>query len=364
MEVNMPHFTKALNHASDYWYRPCADGVVRGANGIAINIANEFSFLKLNPSSYSAVFLNYDRSYKSGASIAEGLYIVPSSSASIGKLCSYNAQEKVNIVSDFPVRFFLCSFPDGLAEPDSDPEKGGLYPRYAGLDDCAHFLSECLHAERTDVPVINWAPALVAHLRNRHDTMTLADLVQPDNAQRIISSGVVKPGDAIFFGTRSDNIKYHHSTLFVNDSDGGGLVSCHTWSNHPQLWKENNHYNWRIYVNSTTHTHITIIHFADHGELDNSASSMPGWWTISSIPAYYYFFEKSGRVLWFRQPQNIPAARPDNIGHWFENWDGIRICWRDTGTFEHFVRGVSATGTFDDVISNGIKVGSAVKGIM
>jgi hypothetical protein len=132
----MPHFTNALSHASDFWFRPCADGVVYCKSAGQIHIASEFASLKLDRSKYTAVFLNYDRSWQKGPAIAEGLYIIPNSSFSIGRLCSYNAQLTVDIVTDFPERYFICAWPDSGPERDANPGWGGMNPRHFGLNDC------------------------------------------------------------------------------------------------------------------------------------------------------------------------------------------------------------------------------------
>src|SRR5262249_42642876 len=68
---------------------------------------------------------------------------------------------------------------------------------WAGLADCAHHLSRCLRAGGlADVSALA-VRKLVAALQARPDTRTLAERVPTAAAQRVIDSGVFRPGDII-----------------------------------------------------------------------------------------------------------------------------------------------------------------------
>ena len=134
-----------------------------------------------------------------------------SDSPSIPKLVAHNSQSGPNDWSDFPNLRFVCSWFDAFPETAN-----GVQPRFNGLDDCAHYVSECLEKEGIHCATPS-APQLVQTLRSRHDTKTLADLVDPLRAKLMIDGAVVsrvqsrsicKGAEIDFIGdTRASNLR-------------------------------------------------------------------------------------------------------------------------------------------------------------
>ena len=219
----MSRFTKALTHAKNFWFGPCEDDRVFLKRG-PISVSDQFRFFGVSPSEWIAVFLFYDGrlGFKQ-----EGLFLVPASDFTIPKLVAHNSVSGPNDFSDFPNFMFVCSWFDAFPEPVN-----GVLPRFNGLDDCAHYVSECLEKEGIHCATPS-APQLVNKLRNRHDTKTLADLVDPAKAKRMIDL-VVKDGDLFFYGRKNNGIKeYFHSSMMVDSTRG--LVTTHTFSNHSDV---------------------------------------------------------------------------------------------------------------------------------
>src|SRR5207244_2956778 len=68
---------------------------------------------------------------------------------------------------------------------------------WAGLADCAHFLSKCIQAGGLKDVFALGVGKLVAQLRARPDTKTLAETVPQDRAQRVLNTGLFTKGDVI-----------------------------------------------------------------------------------------------------------------------------------------------------------------------
>jgi len=138
---------------------------------------------------------------------------------------------------------------------------------WAGLADCAHYLSKCLQAGGANVSSLRVAE-LVAKLQAMSDTITLAEKVSKAQAQRVIDTGWFKPGDMIGYfnisphGDYGRANSYTHSTMFVGkidtggnpDSKDSGRITCHSNSRFGhQYWDEE----WWLH---DTYTY-TLIHF-------------------------------------------------------------------------------------------------------
>src|ERR1700694_2161795 len=88
---------------------------------------------------------------------------------------------------------------------------------WAGLADCAHFLSRCLSAGGAKIAE-RGVRELVATLQARSDTKTLCERVSRERAQRVINTGIFQKGDMLGYfnvsptGDFGGRREYSHST--------------------------------------------------------------------------------------------------------------------------------------------------------
>jgi hypothetical protein len=317
----------AVSHADRFWPIPCNDGMVVTREKM-INVKQEMRARKIDPDAHEAVFLFYSVN----ASVKrEGLFVISKSFSNL----------ESRITNDFSVdsvpdpRVFLCSFRDAGKDVAI-----GQTPPYTGLNDCAHFVSECLmQAKIKGFRPSNDAEQLFKNLVNLgQTTKTLAKHVEKEKARRIINSGLLKPGDVILFAT--PKLSHLHSTLYLGEQQ----VAMHTHLNHKrakgdqlkdsQTQKTNN---WEVSSNSA-HPFVSIIHFT-RADDTFAQSAFPGWWEVKKQgKTLFYFFNKSGSVgATSRQPNFSRAiAGAEATGYWFDDGVNLKICWGINGDFEFF----------------------------
>jgi hypothetical protein len=315
--------TATVGHANNYWYRPCADGQVWTPNA-PVNVDRECRQRNLSPANWSARFLNYERP----GGLAEGLFLIPSAIASTAIM-----KARGFLSRNYPEKYFLCSWSDNKKDTSEDQP-----PPFTGLNDCSHFVSECLQRGGVSTWALN-APDLVKGLRARTDTKTLCYQVEKDKARWIINSGLLTPGDVIAF---SDANGFRHATLYL----GGRMIAMHTASNHP----DGNAYfvntdqagpnNWESSAHAA-HPSVTLIHFAHRDTDTRTVTWAHGWWKVTGgSGVFYYHFTPDGQSAWMTQaPTNLtaPPDKPGGRGYWFVNSEkNVHITWRNSGTLEFF----------------------------
>ena len=303
---------KIKGYADKFWFIPCKDNLVWACcMNRPINVQEEIKKRKLSDGEWKGRFLYYG---SPEAGMEEGLFLVKGANATNPKCFE---------ASKFPDRIMLCSWSD---KRESLPER----PPYWGLNDCAHFVSECLGAADIKVPTPS-APVLLSLLRGLGETKTLGLTISKDNAERIIDSGIMKFGDVLIFS--HDRQTHNHCTVYL----GNGKIAMHTHSNHPDdpQWSGL----WNLSANRN-HPLVTLIHFGQDDSLTTAASWLPGWWKVTrqGITRHYYF-DKNGRVGYSKQqPANSqrPILAPEGKGYWFDSISKIKICWTTTGDLEEF----------------------------
>ncbi|HJZ93190.1 MAG TPA: hypothetical protein VKE40_20100 [Gemmataceae bacterium] len=336
----------AVNHANNYWYRSCADGDVWTPNA-PVNANRECAARGLNPAEWAGRFLNYERP----GSLAEGLFLIP---AAIGHPAIIKARDFM--ARNFPDRHFLCSWSDSKKDTFE-----GQTPPYTGLNDCSHFVSECLQKGGVSTWSLN-APGLVKGLRARPDTKTLCHQVDKDAARWIINCGLLTPGDVVAY---SDWTGFRHATLYL----GGRMIAMHTSANHPDgnpsflRNDQNGPNNWESSAHAA-HPNITLIHFGDRDADTRPVRWAHGWWKVTGASGvFYYHFTPEGQTGWTSSSPTTLTRPPDNPGgrgYWFINPDGsIQVCWRDTGMLEFFrpQPNQAMTGASTGEVLNGVRLG-------
>jgi hypothetical protein len=324
----VPNLAAAVNHANNYWYRPCADGQVWTPN-TAVNVLQECRSRNLDPAQWVGRFLLYDRG--SPNETPEGLFLVPAAVASPATMKARGFHSR-----NYPDKVFLCSWSD--SHKDSSE---GQTPQYTGLNDCSHFVSECLQKGGVDVWSLN-APDLVQRVRARSDTRTLCLHVNKEAARVIINSGLMTPGDVMAFSYHGG---FKHAGLYL----GERMVAMHTYFNHPDgddrdIYEDSAGLNNWEGLAHPGHPNVTLIHF-NHRDLNPRAFTLVhGWWKVTAQGrTYYYHFTADGRAGWVsKAPMNLTAepVPAEGSGYWFttpgELYRGVSVCWRSTGTLERF----------------------------
>ncbi len=215
---------------------------------------------------------------------------------------------------------------------------------WAGIADCAHFLSRCITAGGIHIAE-RGVPSLVNTLRARSDTKTLCDQASTEAGQRVIDTGIFKPGDMIGYfnvdpaGDYGGARQYSHSTMYAGKIGGNrdGGVTCHTICRFPgNSWVEDS---W--WLKPPGHYTYTLIHFSDDDSAPppGKASALAGWWQLDySGRTEYYRIEQSGSATYTKKAPArgqtyVPA--PEGSAYWFMAADGgVTFIWRKTGTVE------------------------------
>jgi hypothetical protein len=351
---------KAVDHANLFWAGPCEDRMV-WKKLVPIIITNELANFHLDSKEWEPVFLNYAVSENL---VREGLYFIPLADADLSRRIEAGFSADA-----FPNRFFVCSFRDRGA--DLDLGSINRLPPHTGLNDCAHFIAECLR--HAGVPIskdVIDVDTLLTVLRNRSDTKTLAWLVNVSEARRIIRANlatatfsgtpsILQQGDIIAFGNADH--QHIHSTMYL----GNEQVTHHTVVNHPDKPNHQNfdpatkmNQNWEFESNDV-HPLVTIIHFATAGEAPGPGSVMVGWWKAGwRGQAFFYHFSADGHVGWTPPTVTPTSSTPimfprERRGYWFDNFVDLRICWTHSGSFELYkvprpARGSPLSGVLND----------------
>jgi len=224
---------------------------------------------------------------------------------------------------------------------------------WAGLADCAHFLSRCLQAGGVNVNQ-RGVHGLVMALQERSDTRTLCDRVDRETAQRVIDTGIFKNGDMLGYFNVSPHgdygeVRYTHSTMFAGkpDPDDPGRITCHSMSRFPGLsdiedrWFLKDGYKY------------TLIHFTSDDGVAGAATArtIAGWWKVTfGSETLFYDMLPDGRARMARTAPKtttspLPEAAAIASGHWFERAGVVTLIWRRTGTVEIWTRD-PASGDF------------------
>ncbi len=215
---------------------------------------------------------------------------------------------------------------------------------WAGLADCAHFLSRCLMAGGVNVQLVS-VPKLVKALQARHDTKTLCEEVTKEAGQRVIDSGIFKPGDMIGYfnidpkGDYNGAREYAHSGMYAGKIGGStdGAITCHTICRFPgRSWVEDS---W--WLKPPGHYTYTFIHFSDDDPAPDAAKAgaLSGWWKLEySGKTEFYLMNRGGTAQYTKTaPKKGQASVHTSEGSafWFMATTGeVTFIWKKTGTVE------------------------------
>jgi hypothetical protein len=222
---------------------------------------------------------------------------------------------------------------------------------WAGLADCAHFLTRCISAGGIPMAEIS-VPKMINHLKERNDMKVLAERVSLEQGQRVIDTGYFKKGDMLGYfnvdpkGDYGGARQYSHSTMFIGKISSGdvGRITCHTKSRFgglsafPDEW----------YLQSTGYRY-TFIHIArdDHALPLVDQHALHGWWRHLDGGSYYYL-SRDGRASKTMHAPHSSVDTPSAVvshGYYFFEGGKLTIFWRQSGDVEVW-RGASADQSF------------------
>ncbi len=318
----------AMDYAAKFWDRPCDDGVF-WLTGEAIDVERE------------------------------------------------RKKHKAPVADGWEARFVPVSDPSGYVEEAAfiRPKAGGVtipllggtwekktIAPWAGLADCAHYLSICLNKGGVDSSSLGVSD-LVRKLQARGDTKTLCEKVSTAAAQRVVDSGIFDKGDMVGYfnidpkGDYSGARRYTHSTMYVGKVDGKGRITCHTKSRFGKAYYDDE---WFLHDGSYTYT---LIHMAgdDLPPKPATATRLDGWWTVTySSRTEYYKFEPTGSVRYtlLKPKSKTHPIAASGSAYWFERGTELVVTWRATGTVERWA--LSTSGDTIPITVNGV-AGSATK---
>jgi hypothetical protein len=133
------------------------------------------------------------------------------------------------------------------------------------LDDCTHYVSRCLRAEGIDFKETPDANELAEAMINGRDTNTLALKTTQEEGQKIIDSGLFKPGDLVAYYTEEKG-RYTHTAMYIGKQSGRaddpGGISCHTvcrFQGLSEAWNGATDDSWFLHEGLL----YTLVHFSE-----------------------------------------------------------------------------------------------------
>lgn len=300
---------KLLDYATQYWWRPCKDGMVWVGYG-PINVAKKAKDAKKAKGAkedYVGAFLWYPS--KDDPFPLESLCLVPKSKeAEIEKLKDFNRTfEKYKEVA-IP----LASYKDNPKDQDENREYFPTAPPDYGLNDCTHFTSECLIAGGFPVSsdkARRGAGDLANYLDASKETWTLCYMAAHDDVQAVVDAGIVREGDVFAFYTDLKHQYAHHTVPAVSSK----TIAMHTWHAFDRPWDLGG-----------SDERYSLFHFADDNYTTADAKKWPGWWKVETLGDpkspkvdYYHFGDKGTLTVTSKEPKNAKEQPKGATYRWF-----------------------------------------------
>jgi hypothetical protein len=203
------------------------------------------------------------------------------------------------------------------------------------LDDCTHYVSRCLIAEGVKLTETPRANELTEAMIASNQTKVLAVKTSQSQGQKVVDSGLFKPGDMLGYYTERKG-RYTHTAMFVGRLAGGagdpGGITCHTvcrFEGLTQAWNGADDDAWFLHEGLS----YTLIHFSDDDSPITQATLgwLPGWWKVG---ASFYFVTDTGRAF---ATSRAPRSASDKLfsgassAHYFDDAGKITFVWNGLG---------------------------------
>jgi hypothetical protein len=204
-----------------------------------------------------------------------------------------------------------------------------------GLEDCAHFLSQCLRAGGATIPTEFGVQGLVNALQALPDTKTLGERLGDAAGQQIVDSGVLRPGDMLgYYNNTGGEAKreYSHSAMYVGDNG----ITCHSICRFRGLGDSSDD-EWNLGSGELTYT---FIHFSgdDTPPTAVTLNTLVGWWKVD-ITGKTFFYNVLRNGVAHRSdtpPRNRNAVLPPGgiSAYWFQQANQVVFTWKQSGNVD------------------------------
>jgi len=209
-------------------------------------------------------------------------------------------------------------------------EDDKIFQGWDGLDDCAHYVSQCFRAGGLGIDTQWGARELKESMQRVPNTKTLIEKATVKAGQRIVDAGLIKEADAIIYYNADPSegtpVGYHHSAMYVGD----GGITCHSVCRYKSLGDSSDD-EWHL--NAGQIYKYTFIHFSD----DDSASSivkkaLAGWWKVQyARQTAYYVVLSNGSARKSQTPPRKSTDQPPNApsAYWSQKLNSVKFAWKD-----------------------------------
>jgi hypothetical protein len=242
------------------------------------------------------------------------------------------------------------------------------------LEDCAHFMSQCLGAGgiREFDPAVG---GLLSKLQARSDTRTLGTRLSRDQGQHLIDNDVLKAGDLVFYFKKSGEPgepfvnSYSHSAMFVGRSPGTdglqGRITCHTFSRFPGSTPSFFSDAWHLHPPNDRYAY-TFIHFSDddppRAPLLQRSKDLPGWWQLDGVPPVFQYIDPNGTSYFTTTRPSPRTAKPPEAekAWWFvRDPNQVVFVWRKSGTVDVWTAAARGRSGFEVVTNLRLRRGAS-----
>ena len=166
------------------------------------------------------------------------------------------------------------------------------------IDDCTHYVCRCLIKEGISLTETSRANELAEAMIKSGKTKILALKASQAEGQKVIDSGVFKPGDLVSYYSDKKG-RYHHSAMYVgkqtSDPEDKGGITCHSvcrFAGLTKAWNGADDDAWFLHGGEK----YTLVHFSEDDAAISpvTAAWLQGWWSAGSN---FYFVGDDGRAF-------------------------------------------------------------------
>jgi hypothetical protein len=224
---------------------------------------------------------------------------------------------------------------DGKTVPAKTEDKRDPIATNDDLDDCTHYVCRCLIKEGIALTETPRANELAEAMIKSPNTKMLAEKTTQKEGQKVIDSGIFKPGDLVAYYKKQKG-RYGHNAMFVGKQTSGkddpGGITCHSlcrFEGLTQVWNGATDDVWFL----SGELSYTLIHFSEDDPKISADTLkwLPGWWKIGND---FYFVKENGHAfLTPLKPKQASQKLPSGswVGYYFEAGSEVVFVWRKLG---------------------------------
>lgn len=223
----------------------------------------------------------------------------------------------------------------GVFQKDGEADK--VFQDQDGLEDCAHYVSQCFRAGAAAIETQWGARELKEALQALPNTKTMVEKASKDACQRIVNAGLLKRGDAVIYYNKQpadeSPVGYSHSAMYVGD----GGITCHSTCRYKGLGDSSDD-EWHL--NNGSKYLYTFIHFSSDDAIEGDVSkALARWWKVDYGGRTTYSAIQSNGVAYraLAQPRKATENPPGTLtAYWFQDHNSIKFTWKASGELEEW----------------------------